>query len=274
MTLNSSAHKTTKFLLLITGFFLVFLSNQLITSLKKEDIKVSQQEKAININEHVVKGISLGQNRLLSSLLWAETLIKAGISHYKEGDLNNWMFLRLKLMTTLDPYFYQAYLYGGIYLSIVKDDDVGAEFIYDKGLRYFSDDLYLNMNASYHYLFEVHHYDKGLSALERAEKMPNSPPHIPRLIARFKAQSGKLEDARDHLVSLMQGTPEGSEIRKKYLQQIDNIQIEIDLNCLNENKKKCNFRSPDGSAYKQNSLGKWYSQQPWESFKPKTKKAP
>ena len=112
-------------------FFLIYSWN-----LKKNNprpiIKVSEQNSQINFNKNALKVLSLGQARLISSIIWVQTLMESDLEHYKNNDLNSWMYLRFDSITQLDPLFYEAYLWGGIYLSIVKDDAYGAKSLYQK----------------------------------------------------------------------------------------------------------------------------------------------
>ena len=64
---------------------------------------------------------------MISSLLWTHTLLFSDYEHYKNDDLDSWMYLRFNTITDLDPRMYEAYNYGGQYLSIVKDDVFGAK---------------------------------------------------------------------------------------------------------------------------------------------------
>lgn len=267
------SHITTNLLGIFSLLFIYWTTVQVREELKRPKVDISNQESVINFNEKFIKPLTLGQSRLLSSLLWAEVLIKAGTKHYEGNDLGNWMFLRLKLITTLDPYFYEAYLYGGVYLSIVHDDDYGAEFIYDRALKYYPKDLRILLNSSFHYYFELGKAEKASLIMEKILELPNPPPHIPSLLARIKASLGKLEDAYKIVKLTYDNVPDDSPLKEGFKVKLNNIQTEIDLKCLNNNEIGCNFTNLYGEPYQRNAEGKFYSARKWEPYRTK-KKAP
>lgn len=236
--------------------------------------ELSPQESTVHINENFLKIFSLGQTRLLSSILWSETLLRADLKHYENKDLNNWMFLRLKLITTLDPYFYVAYLYGGVYLSIIKDDLLGASYIYNKGLQNFPDDFDLNFNAAFHFNYEVGDFLKAVPLLEKIKNHPRSTPAIKRVLSRLKAEQGSLDDSYLIIRSLYQAAPADSEIQRKYERNLFSIKTEMDLNCLNSQKSNCSERNLKGIPYVKGSDGKWASPSSWKPYRIKNKKGP
>lgn len=241
---------------------------------RKPPLSLTPQDTTIHFDEHLVKALSFGQYRLTSSILWAETMLRAGIKHYKGGDLNNWMYKRLNLITTLDPYFYQAYLYGGMYLSVVKDDDIGAKNIYEKGLLNYPYDLYLCLNAGFHYHFELFDYPNAIKVYKRIVKHPNAPKHIPSILARLQSEEGNLQDAFKTLQAMYNTIPEGTVIRERFANQLYSIKAELDLKCLNGNE---DIRSCDRLDYKGQSYlysnGSWIAQEEWKPYRIK-KRAP
>lgn len=236
-------------------------------------IKLTPQETTVHFEELFIKALSMGQQRLLSSLLWSETLLKADIKHYDKEDLNNWMFHRLKLITTLDPFFYQAYLYGGIYLSIIKDDDIGAEYIYRKGLEVYPEDLYLNLNGAFHYQYELGDIETAIKLLKKIVDHPRAPRHIPKLLARLQSEGGNLEDAFLTVNSIMESAPENSPFKESLRKNLYSIKAEFDLNCLNKLKKdlkNCSSVDYYGQPYVRKN-DRWFAVREWKPFRVKKK---
>lgn len=238
---------------------------------KMPELELTPQDTTIHFNEKLIKAFSLGQQRLLSSFLWSETLLKSDIKHYQKEDLNSWMFLRLRLITTLDPYFYVAYLYGGVYLSIIKDDLSGASYIYDKGLEIFPDDFDLHFNAAFHYYYEVGDYPKAINSLEVASKNPKAPSYFVRLLSRLKAEEGNIQDAYVIINSLYENSPEGSAIKKKHKKNLFFLKTELDLECLNSGKTNCSQLNPNGIPYIRSGDG-WKSPEKWTPYRVKKRK--
>jgi len=249
----------------IVVLFLIIFSLYSVT--KKPKIDVSLQEQAINLNPNLLRITSLGQSRLISSLLWIETLLNSDTTHYDQDNLQNWMYLRFNTITELDPKFYEAYLYGGIYLSIIKDDDQGALYIYEKGLKHFPDDYYLNLNASFHYFYELGDIDKSLISLQKIYQNPLAPSYLPTLYARLKSTKGDLKSAMTLLFDLYRSAPKGSSLQKSYAQKLYALKAEIDLNCLNSNNKKCALKDFYGEKYQRLENGKYKALLDWKPFK-------
>ena len=253
------------YVLCIVVLLLIIFSLYSVT--KKPKLDLSFQEQAINLNPNLLKMTSLGQSRLLSSLLWIETLLNSDTTHYDQDNLQNWMYLRFNTITELDPKFYEAYLYGGIYLSIIKDDDQGALHIYEKGLQHFPDDYYLNLNASFHYFYELGDIDKSLISLQKIYKNPLAPSYLPTLYARLQSSKGDLKSAMTLLFDLYRSSPKGSNLQKSYAQKLYALKAEIDLDCLNSHKKKCAQRDFYGEKYQRLDSGEYKAQLDWKPFK-------
>ena len=248
---------------LVALFFAVY---QLYSNGKKPALSITQQKKAINLESNFLKITSVGHRRLISSFLWIETLLNSDLNHYEEGDLKDWMYLRFNTITDLDPYFYEAYLYGGIYLSIIKDDERAASKIYSKGMIAFPNDFYLLLNASFHYYYELNDIDKSLELLSKIYDHPKAPSYLPSLYARLKSTKGDLKSALALVYSFYQNAPEDSAVKNSYAHKAYAIKAEIDLNCLNKNLDNCEKVDFFGKPYLKED-GKFYAQEEWKPFK-------
>ncbi len=249
--------KYTKIFIEISIIILCFICVSLI----KQDlifpkINISKQDSAININQTFVNLFSAGQKQLLSSLLWVQTILDSDLEHYKKNDSNNWMFLRFNTIVSLDPKFYEAYLYGGQYLSVIKDDDLGAKVIYDKGLNVYPLDYKLNYNAAFHYNFELNDTLMALERyyiLEKHHDLTKLAPKLPSLIKKLKINSIRNIDDNIELLKLsLKDAPEYSILRTYYQDRLNNLYITKDLQCLNDKKintNRCNKIDPFGNRY-------------------------
>ncbi len=234
----------------------------------KPSLPIAQQQKAININSNLFKIFSLGQSRLGAGILWVETLLNSDLDHYEKGDLNDWMYLRFNTITDLDPYFYEAYLYGGIYLSIIKDDEEAARLIYEKGIKQYPDDFYLLLNASFHYYYELGDIDRSLDLLSKIYAHPKAPSFLPSLYARMKSTRGDLESALALVISLYHNSAEGSPQQDSYAHKAYALKAELDLKCLNSSSSKgCNHKDFFGNDYRKNGDGIFEAAEKWEPFR-------
>lgn len=96
----------------------------------------------------------MGLTNFLADFIWVKTLLESDIEHYKKDDLNSWMYLRFKSIAHLDPWFYTNYIFGSIYLSVIKDDIKGASEFIQRGLEYFPEDKTLNQFCMFHFTTE------------------------------------------------------------------------------------------------------------------------
>lgn len=250
----------------ILGFSLLILAGILNSYISKPIIELSKQETALNFNKNLLIYGSAGNKRLLTDLLWVQTLIESDLEHYKKRDLNSWLFLRFNTIATLDPRFYENYLFGGQFLAIVKDDLEGAEYIYDKGLKEFPDDYRLTYNAGFLNYFEMGNFEKGLKLLEKVMNHPSSPFFIKSIIHKLKVATGtKLEEVFGLVLHNYENTTDEN-LKKKLKADLYAIKAEIDLKCLNYSKERCELIDLEGSPYVKKGE-KYYSARKFRPFR-------
>lgn len=259
--------------LLMSAVSLLFMAGTLHKKTQKPPIIVEKQDSAININKDLLLILSLGNKRLLSDLLWIQTLLESDEEHYKKKDLNSWMFLRFLNISILDPLFYENYLYGGLYLSIAKDDVNGAAVIFERGLTHYPDDFKLNLYAGFNYYFEQGDYAKGLKYLQRIENNPQTPSTMKLIINKLRFETtGNHRLALDFL-KFEYNNSKDQKLKNKLGADIYALQAEIDLECLNKNESSCNRVDFDGNAYIFNE-GKWRAKKeylPYRIYRPEEK---
>jgi len=260
-------------LLFIIIMALLFFSNQIRQDLKKPLLNISKEESSYTIDKTFLKLFSLGNKRLVSSYLWVYTLLESDNEHYNKKDSNSWMFIRHNTIAEIDPLFYENYLYGGIYLSIVKDDVSGAAIIYEKGLVEYPNDYNLLLNTAFNYYFEMNELEKGYEKFRILKDHPDTlekHPFLISLIARIGSKLGKLEDSYQMLLFLDKST-HGQILKDQYKKSLYAVRAEIDLNCLNNNGENCLRKDFFGLPYIYRD-GKFKAQKEWKKFRPFNKK--
>lgn len=167
---------------------------------------LDKQQSAHNFKSKYLSKISLGNNNLIASILWITTMIESDIEHYKNKDNNSWMYHRFNTITDLNPYFYHAYKVGGLYLSVIKDDDLGAKDIFGKGIKIYPDDIDLNYYFGFHAQFELNdptlavtHYEKVLQNPKGMERFKFL---LPSIVAKLKSGLGDKEGALKLLLQM------------------------------------------------------------------------
>ena len=231
-------------------FFLFFLASYFGQQIQKPNIIISKQDSTLNLNNKMIQNFNLGYNRLESSLLWVMTILESDLDHYKAKDLNSWMFLRFATISELEPNFYENYEFGGVYLSIVKDDLFGASIIFNKGLKIFPSDYPLLKNAAFHFFFEAKDYVRSFELSQLIKiKFPLKKAFI-GMITQLEAENGKLEDALLTLDQYQLDFSLDTVIGEKIFLKRYALKAEIDLNCLNVLKNnKCSLTDLKNEPY-------------------------
>lgn len=162
-------------------------------------IKITKQQSALNFKSLSLSFFSFGNQSMVSSFLWLATMIESDIDHYKAKDGNSWMFSRFDVITDLNPWFYNAYRIGGIYLSVIKDDDIGAKTLLEKGLIRYPDDLRLNYFYGFHCFIELLDYSCALKSFEKVLLIPEGrrlySAFLPSIVAKLKTKDLPKEQA-------------------------------------------------------------------------------
>lgn len=230
----------------------------------------SKKRTHMEFNSTLLKLSSIGQQRAMSALLWMETLLSSDYDHHVEENKLSWMYYRFENISELDPYFFNNYLDGGLYLSVIKDDIIGAEKIFEKGLKLFPYDYWLNFYSGFNHYFEIGD-TKG--ALNRFLTILYHPLtyrkyyFVSTLTIRMQSESGLLEESLFALKSLFES--EQDEARRNKLKNlIYSTQAEIDLNCLNSSKNSSHCRRLDaeGNPYLFRN-GKWTPAKEWKPIR-------
>ena len=233
----------------LAGFLFLLLSGLLNSQLTKPDLNLSKQDTAINFDKNLLIFFSAGNKRLLTDLIWVQTLIESDNEHYKGKDLNNWLFLRFNTISILDPKFYENYLYGGQFLAIIKDDLEGANVIYEKGTTFYPNDYSLNYNAGFMNYFEKGDYQKGLKYLEKISNHPKAPVYVKSIITKLKASLGMdLKEVFQLVLHNYQSTKD-TKLKKRLYSDLYAIKAEIDLECLNTQSQNCSGNDLQGKPY-------------------------
>lgn len=236
-------------------YLLVFIicistANYFHFNFEKKEIIIDKQESAINLKEDLLLLFSIGQNRLLSDLLWITTLLESDLKHYKKRDYNSWLYLRFLSIANLDPLFLRNYQFGGQYLSIVKDDLYGAKEIFELGLKQYPNDYELLFNGGFLYAFELDDYENGLRLYNKLLETGKAPEFIKSLVPKLKYKTtGDLNTTYQVLKETLKTTIPNTSLYLKLKRDLYAIKADIDLECLNSGRDNCNNYDEDGNRY-------------------------
>lgn len=258
---------------LLTAFALLALSASYLVTQKSEKplLFISKQQSSFNIDNKFWTYFHLGQKRMISSLYWVATIVESDHAHYKEKDLNSWMFLRFNTISLLEPRFYETYSFGAPYLSIVKDDLSGASVIYEKGLKQFPDDYKLLRDAGFHYYFEVANYQRAYEIYKKLSSHAKASPLVVSSLARLESSKGNLSDAYDIILNKYEEIKDRPSLLSSIMRKnLYALKAEIDLNCLNSKRTDCETKDFEGNLYIR-SEGKFIAQKAWSPLRIKGK---
>jgi len=220
------------------------------TNLHPPNFKITKQDSAVNFNISFLKILAMGNKRLFTDILWITTLLESDHSHYKNKDLNSWMFLRFKSIIELDPQFLKAYQFGGQYLSIIKDDLFGAEIIFDSGLEVFPEDYLLNFNSGFLQAFELGNSAKAIKNYGSILSHPKTPIYVKSIINKLRYNESNDLDLAYKLVLETYLNTDEIFLKEKLKTDLYAIKATIDLNCLNSlNSNSCNLKDHNGTLY-------------------------
>ncbi len=222
---------------------------------------VDKQSEAINIRGDLLKVLSVGMKRLISDIIWIQTLMESDLDHYKQKNLNSWMYLRFKTIATLDPKFYENYYYGGQYLMVVKDDLIGAKSIFHLGLEQYQDDTQLNWLTGYLFAVEQNDPQGAVKYFERIRFKPDRPNMFDTMYVKISSNLFGLEDTLNVAKETLARQPDDSAIKPRLKQQIYSLQAQIDLQCLNHGGTDCRTIDFENAPYIKLGDG-WKAQKP------------
>ncbi|OUR93057.1 hypothetical protein A9Q84_21375 [Halobacteriovorax marinus] len=247
------------------------ISNFVNSKIDFPKIEVSKEESTYKFHDSLIKVFSIGQKRVVSDLLWVSTLLMG--DEERVFNENSWMFHRFMTISKLEPLFYANYEHGGLYLSIIKDDVVGAKKVYEAGLKYYPNDFWLNYNAAFNDYFELGNIEDALEKYKVCLKSPLAKQHaqyLPSLIARIEASKGGLKEALIVLLNHYNNTANGL-LKERLHINVYALKSEIDLKCLNAGAKNCQKQDFDEVDYLYKN-GKYLAVKEWVKFRPKNKK--
>jgi tetratricopeptide (TPR) repeat protein len=264
--------KRSKQIFLLAGALSLFIISGLIhTQTLRPRIEISKQDSALNLNQDLFKFFSLGNKQLFADLLWIQTLIESDIEHYAQKDLNGWLYLRFMTISQLDPLFYENYMWGGRYLSIIKDDVLGATKLLERGILYYPTDYKLLSTLGFAYFYELEDYPNGIKHLEKIINSPEAPVYFKSLVSKMKLEQKLDYDAELLFIQGFLKETRDKNLHRKLTQDFYSLKAERDLKCLNNRLGGCDQRDARNAPYVLIN-GKYHSQTAFMPYRLKKKR--
>ena len=183
-----------------------------------------------------LKGAALGYDEMLADLLWIKAIGYFG-GHARTDRNYAWLAHFLDIITTLDPFYQYPYEFGGVVLAAeVQDVDKsiallkkGMENVHVKDPRYW----YFPFFLAYDYMYHKDDYLTAAHYLELATKFPESPPYLPRLVARLYANADSPEVAVAFLQEMIKAT-EKQDLKERLVARLHQVIHRANLKTLNQ----------------------------------------
>ncbi len=201
------------------------------------DLKVQSADEQLYLNGPAMKRLTLAFNGIAADWYWMRSLQYVGRkmvayedTHTGNLDLNSLSFLDLRLLpsllrmtTTLDPQFLEAYYYGALILPSLNPDE--AISLLNQGIAANPHVWRLYQHLGYIY-WQRGDYHKASEVYAAGAKIPGVPPWMMAMSARMKAEGGAREAAREMYTHLSESSqdPTVKEMVKTQLMRLDSLE--------------------------------------------------
>lgn len=142
-------------------------------------------------NENLLEHFTAGMSGVIADLLWIRCLLYTG-EHFRGDHDFTWLNHMCETATRLDPYFVDAYRYGGVFLAMLKADDDACIELLERGMAH-------NPGA-----WELP-YEVAMTYLLNRPDQPDSPARA----ARYLAMAIKTGKAPPFVVQLAESLQRG-----------------------------------------------------------------
>lgn len=181
-----------------------------------EKITFKFNERYPTFNAETIKLLSFGYERVLSNLLWIRFILQTPPERVPPNELS-WIYFDLDTITNIDPEFLPAFEIGGLFLSVITTDKIGAERLFKKGIELHPDNWRVRVNLAYHYKFELDQADLAGEQYLIASKIKGAPEIVSILAARHLSKTDSPLASIKLLEELQKNTPQPQ--MKKFLQE-------------------------------------------------------
>lgn len=181
--------------------------------------------------------MSLGYNEAAADFFWADTLIYYGDGMQRRSAMPD-VEPRLDVVVALDPHFRRVYWWGGYALTYragaaTEDEFRSSVRLLERGVEVFADDWELSWLLGVRYYFDLpaaddaerqRNRETGAGYIERAMRLPGSPPDLPILAATMRTKLGQLDRAVRELREMILTTSDPAvrkQLEEKYAGLVD-----------------------------------------------------
>lgn len=175
-------------------------------------------------------GFAFGFRNLLADVTWLEAVQVSGARRMASADYDR-LDLLLRTVNDFDPRFIVPYLLGGIILGDSPDHVPQALATLARGQARFPGDWRFPFYTGYIEYFSNGDPLAGARALEKASRIPGSPPYLPLLAARMFAEGREPETALAFLRSMAEQETNPAR-REALVRRMRDVVVERDIQSL------------------------------------------
>jgi hypothetical protein len=167
--------------------------------LETEIASFSARRPAIAITQaaylgHSMKRYSLGMDDFLADLIWVQLLQQATHTPLQNKTVS-WEYAQLEAITALDPKFEEAYAFGAAFLSVFRQDKIGAWLLLEKWVKHRPTFWKSHYTLGYHLYAEMGDYASAAPHILTAASLQGAPVWLTALGIRLLSESGALAQA-------------------------------------------------------------------------------
>ena len=132
---------------------------------------------------------SFGMDNFIAGLIWIDLLQRAKVDPVPPNHVS-WEYTRLDTLTTLDHNFEQAFHFGAAFLSVFRQDKLGAKKILQKWVNYRPNHWRAHYYLGYHLYFELGDYSDAARHVLKAASLDGAPSWLNSLGIRLLSETG------------------------------------------------------------------------------------
>lgn len=166
--------------------------------------------------------LSLGHDQFMADLLWLKALLYFG-KHYLTDKNYPYFFHILDIITNLDKRFKEAYLLGGIILSLELDAVEESNMLLEKGMENIPDDWRIPFYIGFNYWYYMNEHIQAAKYISISARLKGAPSYLTRLASTLYIKGGQKEVALSFLIEIYNNT-EDERIKAQIIDKIEEIQ--------------------------------------------------
>jgi hypothetical protein len=175
---------------------------------------------------YALRVLSFGFRDVMADFLWLRALQNLDTEIFSDNEVS-WLYVTLDAATELDPEFTVIYRLGGIYLSVMKRDKLGAHLLLEKGIQKKPNDWLLYYYLGYHYLYELNDIGKASLAMWQAASRQGGPEWLWSLAEKLTTQFYSYQTSLGFLTRFLE-TVTDKRIRKQVEKRIQMLKLKLE----------------------------------------------